>query len=41
VFVYYNNEESIPAVHLNAQYNKLIKELNIAFDVDLYVMGEE
>jgi hypothetical protein len=33
----FNPEESTPWVHLNSRYNKLIKELNIEFDLDLYV----
>jgi hypothetical protein len=34
--VYAGNGESTPWVHLNSRYNKLIKELNIEFDLDLY-----
>ncbi|MFI5160010.1 MAG: DUF4279 domain-containing protein [Sphingobacteriales bacterium] len=37
LFVYRDNGESTPWVHLNSRYNKLIQELDIEFDVDLYV----
>ncbi|PWG82123.1 DUF4279 domain-containing protein [Pararcticibacter amylolyticus] len=37
LFVYFGNGESTPWVHLNSRYNKLIKELDIEFDIDLYV----
>jgi hypothetical protein len=36
IFIRYENGESTPSVHLDARYNRLIKELNIEFDVDLY-----
>jgi len=36
LFIYFDNEESTPWVHLNSRYNRLIKELNIEFDLDLY-----
>lgn len=37
LFIYCGeNEESSPWVHLNSRYNKLIQELNIEFDLDLY-----
>jgi Domain of unknown function (DUF4279) len=38
IFIRYDNEESTPSVHLNARYNRLIKELNIEFDIDLYCL---
>jgi hypothetical protein len=38
IFIRYDNEESTPSVHLDARYNRLIKELNIEFDVDLYCL---
>ncbi len=41
IFVYYGNEESTPWVHLDNRYNNLIKELNIEFDVDLYVFPND
>ncbi len=38
IFIRYDNEESTPSVHLNTRYNRLIKELNIEFDIDLYCL---
>jgi len=38
IFVYFDNGESAPWVHLDSRYNQLIKDLNIEFDVDLYVL---
>ena len=38
IFVRYDNEESTPWVHLDSRYNRLIRELNIEFDVDLYCL---
>lgn len=38
IFIRYDNDESTPSVHLDARYNRLIKELNIEFDVDLYCL---
>jgi hypothetical protein len=38
IFIRYDNEESTPSVHLDARYNRLIKELKIEFDVDLYCL---
>jgi Domain of unknown function (DUF4279) len=37
VYLRFDNGESIPSIYLGSRYNQLIKELNIAFDVDLYV----
>ncbi|RWY49237.1 DUF4279 domain-containing protein [Mucilaginibacter gilvus] len=37
IFTYRDNDESTPWVHLDKRYNKLIKELDIEFDIDLYV----
>lgn len=36
IYLRYENGESIPSVYLSSRYNRLIKELNIAFDVDIY-----
>lgn len=36
LFVYVDNGESTPWVHLGTKYNKLLKDLNIEFDLDLY-----
>ena len=41
IFVRYDNEESTPWVHLDSRYNRLIKELNIEFDVDLYCLPDD
>jgi len=41
LFIYYDNNESTPSIHLDARYNNLIKELDIEFDVDLYVFPNE
>ena len=37
VYLRFDNGESIPSIYLGSRYNRLIKELNIGFDVDLYV----
>ena len=31
-----SNDESTPSVHLDARYTRLVGELNIEFDIDLY-----
>jgi len=41
VNVYYDNDESTPSIHLDARYNRLIKELNLEFDVDLYCLPND
>lgn len=41
IFVYFENGESIPWVHLGTRYNEILKELNIEFDVDLYVLPND
>jgi hypothetical protein len=41
IYIHFDNGESTPWVHLDSRYNKLIKELNIEFDVDLYVLYEK
>jgi len=41
IFTYYDNEESTPWIHLGERYNKLIKEVNIEFDVDLYAWANK
>lgn len=38
VYIRYDNGESIPSVHLNSRYNKLIGQLNIEFDLDIYCL---
>jgi hypothetical protein len=41
LFISYDNEESTPWVHLNSRYNRLIKELNAEFDVDIYRLPDD
>jgi len=36
VFIRYDNDESTPSLHLDARYTRLVRELNIEFDIDLY-----
>jgi len=36
IFIYKDNGESTPWVHLDRRYNKISNELNCEFDVDLY-----
>lgn len=36
VFMYHDNEESTPSVHLTERYNQFIRTLNVEFDLDLY-----
>ncbi len=36
--VYRDNGESTPSVHLDERYNNFIKEVNVEFDLDLYVV---
>jgi len=36
IYLRYENGESIPSVYLGSRYNRLIRELNIGFDVDIY-----
>ena len=40
LFVYAGNGKSTPQVHLSQQHNRLLKELDIAFDPDLYYYPE-
>ena len=41
MYVYFGNDESTPWVHMDARYNKLTRELNIEFDLDLYVLPNQ
>jgi hypothetical protein len=41
MFVYVGNDESTPAMHLDSRYNKVIKELKVEFDLDLYCFANE
>ena len=36
IFTYKDNNESTPWVHLDKRYNKIVGQLNIEFDLDLY-----
>ncbi len=38
VFIYFENGESTPSIHLNSEYNRIIRELNLSFDVDIYCL---
>jgi hypothetical protein len=38
IFIRYDNDEGTPWVHLDKRYNKLLKELDIEFDLDLYCL---
>ena len=38
IYIRYDNDESTPWVHLDARYNRVVKELNIEFDIDLYCL---
>jgi hypothetical protein len=40
IYLRYGSEDSAPSVHLNSRYNRLIRELNIEFDVDLYCLPD-
>lgn len=37
MFIYFDNGESTPWIHLDSRYNNTIKEMNIEFDLDLYI----
>ena len=41
LFIYFDNGESIPGLHLGSRYNRLVKELDIDFDVDIYCLPNE
>ena len=38
VFIYFENGESSPSIHLNSEYNRIVRELNLDFDVDIYCL---
>lgn len=38
LFIRYDNGESTPWLHLNSRYNKVLKLLNIEFDLDIYCL---
>ena len=41
LWVYVDNGESKPSVHLDTRYHALASELNLSFDLDLYCMPNE
>ena len=41
LYLYYNNEKSAPSIYLGERYNKLTKELKVAFDFDIYMRSDE
>ncbi len=41
LFLRFDNGESIPSIYLNSRYNKLIKELDIKFDIDIYCLPND
>lgn len=41
MFVYAGNDESTPSMHLDSRYNKIVKTLNIEFDLDLYCFSND
>jgi hypothetical protein len=38
LYIYPDNGESIPSVHLDTRYNQVMGNLNIEFDLDLYCL---
>ncbi len=36
IYLRFNNGESTPSIYLDSRYNRLIKELNVKFNIDLY-----
>ncbi len=40
LYIYVDNDESTPWVHLNSRYNNLIRELNIELDVDIILLAD-
>ena len=38
MFVYFDNGESTPWIHLDSRYREMTKKLKIEFDLDLYVL---
>lgn len=41
LFIYFDNGESIPSVHLNTRYNSIAHKLNLEFDLDIYCLPNE
>jgi hypothetical protein len=38
VFIYFDNGESTPSIRLSKEYNKIIQELDLEFDIDIYCL---
>lgn len=38
VFIYFDNEESTPSIHIDSEQHKILSDHNVAFDVDLYCL---
>lgn len=41
LFIYYDNGESIPSVHINTEYSKIVSRLNLDIDFDIYCLPNE
>jgi len=41
IYLRFDNGESTPWIYLGSRYNRLVKELNIGFDIDLYNFSNE
>lgn len=41
IFICYDNGESTPSIHLNSRYNRILKDLDIEFDLDLYCLSND
>jgi hypothetical protein len=40
LYVYTDNDESTPWVHLDSRYHEVTKDLNIEFDLDLMLLSD-
>lgn len=40
LYIYTDNEESTPSVHLDSRYNSVMKDFNIEFDVDIILVSD-
>jgi len=38
LFIYFENDESTPSIHIDPEYHRILGDLNIAFDVDIYCL---
>lgn len=41
VYIYFDNEESTPSIQLSSEHTKLLGDLKITFDIDLYCLSNE